>query len=265
MWRDGVIYLFFQMKRKFLPIILPLLATGPMEAAVLSGTVNTSPGSTVNLSTDGGLNWALWSVTSDTLTSTTTNSRASTNHKSGGPAEGGAGYISGISAVGGTSQVRGSTSLPAITYTYSDGSSPASLSPAAKQGTIFNSKFDDTTGVGLSLTVTGDPSQLYRVNVWATGYSGVGQITATLNNATEVQLLSQTFDNTKQPVLFTFEFQPDSAADLLHLSYILHTDGGLNSSHIEIQAVTVTVIPEPSSLAVAGLFGGLALVRRRRR
>ncbi|WAC19120.1 PEP-CTERM sorting domain-containing protein [Luteolibacter sp. SL250] len=259
------------------PILLPLsLALLPAAAhgVVLSGSVDTAPGHTtsgtaVDLTASGTTNWAIWDFQSGADAATT---RAPSNTLGTPVAPGTAGYISGLTGIspeGGTGNLQGSGTLGATFFTYSNGADPGSLSPPLKIGTAFSSTLD-LEGTGMGFTVTGDPSQLYRVSIWAVGFNGQGTLTASLNGATSLPLVTQTFINAKAPVLFTIEFQPDSATDLLHLSYILTTDTPNGSgttgknSHVAIQAVTVEAIPEPSAaLALLGAFG-LAGIRRRR-
>jgi len=254
-------------------ILLPLaFMPAAIHGAVLTGSVNTDPGhltseTAVDLTASGTRNWVAWDFRSGDGTAPT---RAPSNTIGPALAPGTASYVSGLTGVGGaTGNLQGSGTLGATFFTYSNGVDPTSLSPAVKIGTAFNSTLD-TTGTGMSFTVTGDPSQLYRVSVWATGFNGQGTLTASLNGATSLPLVTQTFVNGKAPVLFTIDFQPDSATDLLNLSYLLTTDTANGSgttgknSHVAIQAVTVEAIPEPSAaMVLAGALGLLGLRRRR--
>lgn len=258
------------MKPGLLPLFL-ILTTTASYSAVLSGSVNTAPGNlaagtAVDLTATGTTNWAAWDI--QTSASPTT-PRSPSNTLSTAISSGAAGYISPLAGVGGaTGNIQGSSTLGSGFFTYSNGVSPASF-PAAKFGTAFNTTLD-SVGTGLSFSVTGNPANLYRVSVWATGFNGQGTMIASLNGATSIQLVTQTFINGKAPVLFTFDFQPDSAGDLLNLSYTLTTDtpngtGTTGSnSHVAIQAVTVAIIPEASSaMALLGSLGMLGLIRRR--
>jgi len=249
-----------------------ILTSATGHAAVLLGSVNTTPGNTtagtaIDLTATGTTNWAAWDIQASAGATTP---RAPTNTLGPALSPGTAGYISALTGVGGaTGNLQGSATLGSGFFNYTNGVSPVSLGAAAKFGTAFNTTLD-TVGTGMSFTVTGDPTKVYRVSVWATGFNGQGTLIASLNGATNIQLATQTFVNGKAPVLFTFDFQPDSATDLLNLSYTLTTDTPNGSgttgsnSHVAIQAVTVSVIPEPSSaLALVGGLGMLGFRRRR--
>ena len=258
------------MKPSLLPLFLILTATAS-HGAVLTGSVNTAPGNlaagtAVNLTATGTINWAAWDIQSSAGPTTP---RAPTNTFGAALTLGTAGYISPLAGVeGGSGNIQGSGTLGSGFFTYSNGVSPTSF-PAAKFGTAFNTTLD-SAGTGLSFSVTGDPTNIYRVSVWVTGFNGQGTLIASLNGATSILLATQTFINGKAPVLFTFDFQPDSAEDLLTLNYTLTTDtpngtGTTGSnSHVAIQAVTVAIIPEASSaMALIGGLGMLGFIRRR--
>jgi hypothetical protein len=231
----------------------------PASGASLTGTVNTAPGTAVNLTNDGSVNWAIWNYSSATDTATV----APSNTKGTPPTSGQAGFISSVTAVT-TGNVRGGT-VGSATFTYSNGATPVNF-PAAATGLIFDATLN-TTGEGIRLAVTGSTALTYRVNVWATGFDAIGTMTASLAGFSDVVLSSQTYGTgAKEPTLFSFIFQPTSATDLLNLRYVM-TDAGTSnaSSHVGIQAVTVSVIPEPSSsMALLGGVGMLACIRRRR-
>lgn len=226
-----------------------LTATG--HSAVLTGSLNTTPPASVNLTTTGTYDWAIWNISSSLSTP-----RLPTNYKAGGPRA-----ISAISAVGGGS-VRGYTQVPTELYSYTDGNSPETLTNST-QNFAANSDLD-TLGRGVSLTITGDPAQLYRVDVWTSGFNATGTLTASLTGTAGFSD-SNSYGASKTPALYSFTFQPNSAADLLTIQYVMTADLG-NSAHVGIQAVTLSAIPEPSSLALlAGSAAALAFVRRKRR
>jgi len=229
-------------------------------AAVLMGSVNTNPGTgVVDLTQQGNVDWAIWNYTS---TGNTTAAVAATNRMNGGTAS-----ISAISTLGASATgLRGSGggSIGAKLFSYSNGVDPVSIT-SVQQSLVFANPLD-TTGVGVQFSLKGDPAQLYTVNVWATGYDGQGTMTAKLNGVTDVVLLSQTYNTTlpKSPTLFTFEFTPDSADDVLTIEYLLTSNGGAVNSHVGIQAVTVSAVPEPSKawMVMMGMAGLICLRRR---
>lgn len=231
-----------------------------LSAATLSGSVNTAPGSVTNLTTGGTTNWAIWNYSS----TTTLASVSPSNTRAGAPGSAAIpGFISDITAAT-TGNVRGGTN-GTMTFNYSNGNPAVATSGSSPIGLVFDTDLD-TPNQGVKLSVTGAPLASYRVDVWATGYDGTGRMTASLANATTLTLDSQAYAFSKDPTLFSFIFTPDSASDTLNLSYTLLTNGtATNISHVGIQAVTVTLIPEPSSaMAMIGGLAMLGFVRRRR-
>jgi hypothetical protein len=226
------------------------------SAAVLLGVSDTDPYIGVDLTANGTVDWAVWDHRSNSGVA----SRAASNTKSGGP-----GLFSAITPIG-EGNVRGfsqSSSFGEQTFSFTDGTDPETYALAPISFVAHSTL--DTVGRGLSLTIQGDPAQLYKVDIWTAGYRAVGQLTATLNGADPLVLESRAFESDKDPSLFTITFRPDNAEDLLNLEFILTVDNDNgNNAHVGIQAITVSAVPEP----VAGLFvwsGLLALAAPRRR
>lgn len=69
----------------------------------------------------------------------------------------------------------------------------------------------------------------------------------------------------KKTDVFQFSYTPDSNSDTINFTY-LHTPNttGKSSSHSALQAVTISVIPEPSSVFLT-LAGGITALGFRRR
>jgi hypothetical protein len=238
------------MKTFALLTVLASLSLSPLgHSAVLTGSLNTTPAASVNLTTAGTYDWAIWNISTSLSTP-----RLPTNTKNGGPQA-----ISAISAVGGGS-VRGYTQVPTELYSYTDGKNSPTTLTNSTQNFAANSDLD-TLGRGVSLTITGDPTKLYQVDVWTSGFNATGTLTAALSGATTYSA-SNSYGGTKTPALFTFFFQPNSVTDLLNIQYVLTSDDG-TSAHVGIQAVTIAVVPEPSSLVL--LAGGLGMIALRRR
>lgn len=238
--------------RNFSAPALLLLAFASAPAAVLTGSVDSDPPVGVNLTTEGSLDWAIWNTTSSSAVA----SIAPTNIKDGGP-----GLIGAISGVGGSSgSVRGYGGATQ-TYSYTDGTSPTTLS-SATQGFVGNATLD-SLGSGVTLTIVGDPFQPLQVDIWTTGFRASGQMTVSLDGASDV-ILSSSFESTKTPALFSFVFQPDEITDVLTITYVVTEDTG-SSAHIGIQAVTVSAVPEPGAVLLLGLAGMTLLFFRRGR
>ncbi|MFH1499822.1 MAG: PEP-CTERM sorting domain-containing protein [Verrucomicrobiota bacterium] len=236
------------------------------HSAILTGSVDINPATSVTLTSDDVIDWAIWNTTS----STAVGSLSATNVQSGG-----AGLISAITAfstVGATpNNVRGVGNAAAL-FSYTDGTSPATLSDT-RQGFVANSTLA-TAGRGVQLSVSGATGQLYKVDVWTVGFAGQGEMRASLDGASQVTLFSEAFGPdgaNKASNLFSFEFMPDTDTDLLSISFHLMSAGIGADAHVGIQAVTVTAmpssVPEPSTGALlAGLGGlGFAALKRRRR
>jgi hypothetical protein len=240
-------------------MVAAVLAQASVQAATLIGNVNTAPASSVNLTTDGTLDWSIWNTTSATGVASPV---APTNKMASSP-----GIISTVGSISGGT-LRGSAITSTETFSYSNGTSPTTLSPAVTQGSIFESAVG-SAGKGLTLTLQGDTNALRAVDIWATGFDGTGTMTATLNGTTPVVLMSQAYgvNSLEAPTLFTLTYQTNSNSDVLNISYNL-TNTGTNtgSSHVSIQAVAVSLaaVPEPSQVML-GMFGLVALMMRRRR
>jgi hypothetical protein len=241
----------FQKMKLFLSAFVALALSSVGYSAVLIGELDVTPPSSVNLTTAGTLDWAIWNIGTTSITP-----RLPSNTKKDG-----LGAISAISPVGGGS-VRGYSQLPTELYSYTDGTNPTTLT-SSTQNFASNSVLD-SVGHGVSLTITGDPTQMYKVDIWTSGFNAIGTLTATLNGATTYSD-SNSYGALKTPAVYSFIFQPDSAEDLLTIEYVMTTDNG-NSAHVGIQAVTISAIPEPAAtvLLVGGL-GALACGRRPRR
>lgn len=247
--------------------ILPLLcstfcvAFSSANAAVLVGSVtSTGLGSPINLTTRGTLSWAAWNYTASTTASGTETIDAS-SRKSGGPTVGTAGYISPIGSGASATSIRGvgGSTTP---FTFSDGVGiETTFSPGTMGGVIAGTL--NSLNQGVSVSIIGDPNVTYRVSVWVTGQGATGTMTATLAGASTPNLTMVHLEGSRNLGLFTYEFRPDEAGQALNLVYSLTTDGAYGSSHVGIQAVSVEIIPEPSS-AIA-LVGGLTLLGLRRR
>ncbi|MFA6959125.1 MAG: PEP-CTERM sorting domain-containing protein [Opitutaceae bacterium] len=251
------------MKKSLLVLLASVSAfAGYGYAVVLSGSVNIDPATSATLTSANTLDWAIWNTTS----STAVGSISATNTKSGG-----GGLISAITPFATTAvspnNVRG-VGGATEQFSYTDGSSPTSQTNATF-GFVTNSTLA-TAGQGVQTSITGNASQLYRVDVWTAGFAGRGEMRASLNGASMVTLFSETFGTdgvNKASNLFSFFFMPDSNSDLLSLSFHLMsspTPGA--SAHVGIQAITVSAVPEPATYAMLLGVGGLAfaLVKRRR-
>jgi hypothetical protein len=224
----------------------------PAWGAVLTGSVNLTPPATEDLTADGPVDWAIW----DYQAGSAGGSGAPSNRKTGVTP-----VIGNVSGVLGTPRgITGTVTSPK--YTYTDGTSPTSQT-AASIGAITDTSIN-SVGSGVQFAVTGDPTKLETVNVLVTGFNSVGMFSATLNGAPVYTDSSKSYSSTRVPVTYTLTFQPDSAADVLQISYTIKSLNTGGNSNVDLQAVTV-IAPEPTSLAVVGVIGTIWGLRRRER
>ena len=220
------------------------------SAATLSGSVTTSVSSPVNLTNEGPVDWAIWDYTAAAQGT----SGAPSNRKLGGTA------IGNMSAVVGTPRgITGTFSPP--TYTYTNGTSPASATAAAI-GAITDTSVN-VVGSGWRLSVTGDPLTTETVKLYVAGFNGTGTLTATLNGATTYTDSSRVYGGTRSGALYALTFKPDSASDVLQVSYVLQSVSGSGNANVDLQAVAVAV-PEPAGLGLLAI-GAVGTLRRRQR
>lgn len=242
------------MRLPFASLILALLA--PLSgAATLLRTAPTATGvSSVDLSAIGTTNWAVWDSRSNP------DSTPSPDFHMG---SGTTGLISGISRTTG-SGVRGTEntgSYPSGVFTWSNGNN--NTVPAQITGMFTTT---DQTVAGVQFTITELPvltdGQYYQINLYGSAYNGTAQVTATLGALTQ-SITGTATGGTKNIDLYQFLYNPDNQNDVLTLSSILFVDDG-DSAHALINAVAISIVPEPSSALIAG-FGILGLFGIRRR
>jgi hypothetical protein len=234
------------LQKIILAVTLCAITSTAASAALLTGTVNTSLSSPQDISAAGTLDWAIWNNT-NTATGT---SFAPTNVKLTSP-----GLISNITSAT-ADAVRGVGSLTQ-TFSYTDGTSPNTLTNSTMGGIISNGI--GVANTGPKFTVTGNPGTEYIVSIWGSGGNGsaVGILTASLNGAPDVVLSSQAY-TARNGTLFTIHFKPDLVTDLLNIKYLVSPATVGNNQFTAIQAVAVSAVPEPSSIALG--VGGLAIV-----
>jgi hypothetical protein len=230
--------------------------SGSAAAAILTGVYGTA-GAPANLTADGKVDWAIY-------TQTATASYASANAPPDNR-KAAAAVIGNVTPAGNTNNLRGVGGTN-TTFTYADGTSPATFAPATVGG-IANTVLD-TTGVGYQFTVAGDASQTLFVAVYVGGFNtAANTFTATLNGATMYTDTTSVFggSNPKAAGRYNLAFRPDAAGDLLTIRYTLTNNAVTNdNSHVLLQAVSVSTVPEPATAGIL-LVGAAGLLTRRRR
>jgi hypothetical protein len=235
-------------------ITLLSLVSTKASAAVLSGTLSTSPPAPEDLTADGSRDWAIWNYTggnSGSQIAPPTNRKANVTS-----------VISDATTLVGNA--RGSTASPAtMTYSYSDGVNPVTLT-SSTQGELFDSTLNNT-GSGFTFTITSGAAGVPEaVKLFLTGFGSTPTLTVSLPGATDYTNSDVTYPvNTRPPTVYTINFTPDHDGDLLTVRYQATTNNSTNAN-IDLQAVTVAV-PEPASIGIIALgMAALAASRRRR-
>ena len=237
-----------------LTVLVAVLA-GQAQAALIVGSVNTSPPGTADLTAIGWLDWAYWNTATGSG-----HSGLPANEKAGGS------MIGSAAAVGGGT-LRGSTSTtwPATYFSYSDGTSPVSDGPIRYTG-VFNTQLD-TLNAGASLTVELPTVDPYFVYLWVANYNSTGQLSATMPGAVAYVDASGTHNTDmgggKGMTLYTLMVTADNPGDLLTLDYRM-VDQQYTNSHVVLVAAAVAAVPEPSALLLALLGVGLFACRAAR-
>ncbi len=226
--------------------VLPTTAS----AAVLTGNPVASPTIPANLTSLGDTAWGYWNSSSGTGVP----SQAPTNIKSGS-----SGIISSATAIGGAGNVRGSSTPTAVTFAFSDGTSP--VSGSATVPGVFNATLN-SVGSGVAVSLTLPDTQLYKVSIWVSGYNVIGTFGASLDGQTYTD---STFSYAASKVarLYELNAQANNAGDVMSLSYRVGTVNSASSAHALIAGIALDVVPEPAALGLLAPMAMLALRRRR--
>jgi hypothetical protein len=115
-------------------------------------------------------------------------------------------------------------------------------------------------GKGFTFDVTaGLVEQTLRLYV--NTFNATGTLTATLKDSGDATLGTPVADTASSSTIFEVTFS-DPDAETLTIDWVNTTDSG-NFDNVQLFAATMTIVPEPTSLALLFL-GGVALLGRRR-
>jgi len=249
----GVAFLLSSASLSQAALMLTNITSGPVAAPA-----------SIDMANYGTKNWSVWD--DRVTTGSGIASIAASASKTGG--EGTISSISGLNN-GSPSNVRGValSSLTAYTSTFSwsDGTPGSVTSPGKPTGVLAANL--DLLNVGVTLTISNllplTDGQYYQISLLTTGIRGTSAISAT-SGATTVNQPGFVFLEAKSTQVHQFAYNPNLQADTLTLTNLLSADTGMNS-HVVIQAVGISIVPEPSvgllCLAAIPLFR----VRRRPR
>jgi hypothetical protein len=153
-----------------------------------------------------------------------------------------------------------------MTYSYTDGVSPTTLTNAT-QGVLFDATLQNQDA-GFTFTITGGAAGVPQVaKLYLSGFTATPLLTVSLPGAGDYTNNAVTYPNSARPIsLYTINFTPDNAGDLLTVKYVTGPGSGTNAN-VDLQAVAVSPapVPEPASLAALALGGAVLATRRRRR
>jgi hypothetical protein len=229
--------------------VAALVITASASAAMLSGQAYSSVSSPADLTdfSEGG-DWALWNSSASPSSGVPNNRKAGVT-----PLIGDVSPLVGANA-------RGVTAASLLKFSYDDGVSPTSASNVDAFGITDASL--NTSGAGVELDITGDPSKLLFVRLFVAGFRATGNLTATLAGATTYTDSSLSWTESKVGRMYLLRFQPDNVSDKLHIEYSASSTG--SNGHLLLSAVAVAV-PTPAALpAGLGLLSLITLRRSRR-
>lgn len=244
-------------------LAVPLLPTASHAATVANVTSAGVPASgVIDLSAAGTLNWAAW------------NSRVNDTAPAMVPyaiKSGGTGLIGDLLPGASSTNVRGTSTVTSFVSTFTWAGGTAAITGDGILTGGFGGSNLNSTGNGVTFTISGlaplAVGESYLISVYGAAFNvTTATMTATATGATPVSQLSQDAGNTNQRLteLYQFSYAPTLGTDTLNIRYALTTDGSGANSHVTLQGVAISVVPEPAAALLGGL-GAIGLIVRRRR
>ena len=243
---------------KNLLLALPLLTAGFSSAATI--TANGTPTRTTNapsivMPSAAGTDWGLWGTNGASVpggASITSSSGTQTFE---------------VTTIGGagTPVTRGSGSLAETRFNYSNGD-PTISDTNLQVGGIFNSggiggaTANLNSGVALSLTSIATP---VRINLYTYIYESTARLNVYVGDAVDPAYTNTFTDdnNGKAGYIYTFDYDPGGTPASLRFEYVKTVSFHDNSN---VGFTGISIVPEPSSVALLGAGAVAGLLRRKR-
>jgi hypothetical protein len=229
------------------------------HAAVLSlesvTRVAATPSTAADLTSVGTLDWAYWNSIGTSLA----NPLAPTNEKVGGT------IIGSLRTDDGMGNLRGSSSTVAQTYSWTDGTSPATGASTSLALTFNNLIGSNNLNKGIGISLPGSTSADRYAFLYFGGFAATGRLTLSLPGAIPVIYDTPAYGaGPKGNDIFVVRYRPDNPADQLSANFIMTSTTDATNGHVGAQAVAISNVPEPTSLGML-VAGGMLTLRRRRR
>ncbi len=241
---------YFPRVNKTLPFLVTIALAQISTGATLLSSSFATDSSTNALPSTTGSDWAYWNSSPNATNTSGLSSRIFT-----------------VSPFGATAASLLTSGQPATTkFTYTNGEvTPNTNTTAFSVGGIRNNLVA-TTAVGNGIQMTLDSfTQTSRIQLWTYNFIAGSTLNVYLNGSSTVAYTQTVAGLTsgKQGYLYTFDFEPTAPTDSIRFVYIQNSGPDINSN-VGFQAISITPIPEASSVALLGLGCATGLLRRRR-
>lgn len=228
-------------------VALTIVAVNRVNAAILTGDLESPPPANVNLTDKGNTDWIHWGRT----TATEVNRKAT-----------GLSQITNFTTIKSGSNVVRLTDSPEK-YSWTDGNPNATVTNTP--GGIYINNFDGP-GRGFQFTAPAD-LLLRTLFVYLGEFNASGTLTASLNDGSGLvysQTMNGTMNQTVQGV-YTIDFQANAPGSQLTVRWIETADLGA-ADNITLQAAALCIpnpVPEPATLMILASASCLLFWRRK--
>jgi len=239
----------------FALVLTASFAFAASTSAALVGSKSTSDDTviSVNLTTEGGIDWIKWGEDSAT----------DEDQKAGGTA------LGSLVDNAGTTRVQ-ITDDPHLITTWTDGT-PDAANDAGKEDNMIrnnatNDETDDSVGRGFSFDVASAP--MSRVlKVYTSVFNATGTFTATLGSESFTDTVTSNTAGVDTEAVWQVIFSSPTSQTLT-IDWAVTAEQGITDgafSNVGISAATLAVIPTPAALPAGLAMLGMVTLRRRRR